>query len=120
FSSAVETCSSHPLQVIPWTLILYFFIGNTFHGFTYFYSLTFNNLKLFSVTSNVAPISENIAIHSVNQPGITNSNATNLIAKEKVIFCLIIAKALRLNLMVYDSLLRSSDINAISAVSSAV
>lgn len=46
------------------------------------YSLTLNNLKLLSVTRSVAPISANIAIRSVNQPGITKSNATNLIAKD--------------------------------------
>src|SRR5690554_4349692 len=84
------------------------------------YSLLFNNLKLYSFTSNVTLISENIAIHSVNQPGITNSNATNLITNEKVIFCFIIVKALRLKLMVYGNCLKSSDIKAISAVSSAV
>ncbi len=44
----------------------------------------------------IAPISANVAI-SVNQPGMTKSNATNLIAKKKVMFCLMIAKALRLN-----------------------
>ena len=35
-------------------------------------------------------------------------------------FCLIIAKALRLNLIVYGNLLKSSAIKAISAVSNAV
>jgi len=56
--------------------------------------LIFNKRKLFNVTSKVAPISANIAIQSINQPGMTKSNSTNLIAKEKVMFCLMIAKAL--------------------------
>lgn len=56
--------------------------------------MIFNKRKLFNVTSKVAPISANIAIQSVNQPGMTKSNSTNLIAKEKVMFCLMIAKAL--------------------------
>src|SRR5699024_6058121 len=84
------------------------------------HSFTFNRRKLFNVTSNVAPISAKTAIQSVNQPGTTNNNANALITKEKVMFCLIIAKDLRLNLTVYGNLLKSSDINAISAVSNAV
>lgn len=55
------------------------------------YSFTFNSLRLFNITSNVAPISANMAIHSVNQPGMTNNSATNLITREKVIFCFMIA-----------------------------
>ncbi|WP_165980691.1 hypothetical protein [Macrococcus carouselicus] len=48
---------------------------------------------LFSVTINVAPISEKMAIHNVSQPGITRSNATSLIMSENVIFCLMMAGA---------------------------
>src|SRR5690625_1934608 len=44
----------------------------------------------------------------------------NLIASAKVIFCLIIVRALRLNFTVNGSFLRSSPIKATSAVSSAV
>src|SRR5690606_16094037 len=94
--------------------------GENYSLAIYVYSFTFNNRKLFNVTSNVAPISANMAIQSVNQLGITNNNAIALIAKEKVIFCLIIAKDLRLNLTVYGNLLKSSDIKATSAVSNAV
>ena len=67
------------------------------------YSFTRNNRKLFKATSSVAPISEAMAIQSVNQPGTTNNNAISLIPIAKMIFALIIVRALRLSFIVNGS-----------------
>jgi hypothetical protein len=58
--------------------------------------LTFINRNPFNVTKSVAPISATIAIHSVNQPGMTSSRANNFIPNENVIFCLITFRVWRL------------------------
>lgn len=60
------------------------------------YSFIRNSRKPFSATKIVAPTSDKIAIHNVNQPGITNSNANSLMAMENVILALIIVNAFRL------------------------
>lgn len=73
-----------------------FFLGMTF----WFYSFTLNNLRLFNATISVAPISDIIAIQSVNHPGTTRRRAKNLIPSEKVIFPLMILKAFRLKRIV--------------------
>ena len=53
-------------------------------------------------------MSERMAIHNVNQPGITSDKAMSLMANANVIFCLIIESAFRLSLIVKGSFLRSS------------
>lgn len=69
------------------------------HAFFYLLCyLTFINRNPFNVTKSVAPISATIAIHSVNQPGMTSSRANNFIPNENVIFCLITFRVWRLSL----------------------
>ncbi|SRB79904.1 nitrogen regulation protein NIFR3 [Staphylococcus aureus] len=90
------------------------------HTYSTYLSFTLISRKLFNATKIVAPISERIAIQRVSQPGITNSKAIILIPMANVMFALMIFSVFLLSLTANGSLLKSSPINAISAVSMAV
>src|SRR5699024_4072372 len=87
------------------------------HTYSTYLSFTLISRKLFNATKIVAPISERIAIQRVSQPGITNSKAIILIPMANVMFALMIFSVFLLSLTANGSLLKSSPINALSAVS---
>ena len=65
-------------------------------------------------------MSAKMAIQSVSQPGITSSKAMTFKTNEKVIFCLMVRKVLRLSLIRNGNLDKSSPIKVTSAVSKAI